>query len=70
MMGAAERYRELTQELLRRREMAGGSLPPTEEARIAADLDDCWHRMSLEEQEAEERALASSVRQEAPATRA
>lgn len=54
MLGAAQRYRELTIDLLLARELAGGALPQEEELRRATELHHCWEQMTDAEQEFEE----------------
>ena len=58
MIGAAQRYRELVFDLVLRRELAGGSLAPAEEARLTGELDRCWNAMDDDEQEEFELASA------------
>jgi len=66
MIGASRRYRELLFQLLFFREIAGGELPPEEEARWVSELDRCWHEMTDEEQQAAERHFAERPVPEAP----
>lgn len=60
MIDAAVRYRELFEELLLLRALAGGQLPQEREADIAGRLDAYWHAMSDEEQEEAEKKLAAA----------
>ena len=46
----ARRYRRLLDDLLTRRELAGGSLPQDEESDAVAVLESCWWAMTDEEQ--------------------
>ena len=61
MIGASQRYLELMTQLLLRRELAPGPLPPEEEARFVAGLDRCWRAMSDDAQESVERHLANPL---------
>jgi hypothetical protein len=66
MIGAAQRYRELVLDLLLRRALSNGELPPVQEAQAAAELDHCWNAMSDEEQDAMEQWLATPAPPAAP----
>jgi len=66
MIGAADRYRELMNELLLQRELAGGDLPEEDEARFAAVLDVWWRAMTDEQQTAIEREFTSGGTPSAP----
>lgn len=55
MIGAAERYWELLEELLFERELSGGKLSQEIEARFAGELDRCWQVMTEEDQDQAER---------------
>ena len=57
MTDAAVKYRELTVELLLRRELEGGDLSQAEEMAFVGTLDALWHQMSEDEHEAEEALL-------------
>jgi hypothetical protein len=61
MIGAAKRFSELMNDLLLRREIAGGPLSQDEESAVAAELERCWWEMTDEEQATSE-ALFSSAR--------
>lgn len=61
MIGAAQRYRELLEDLLLERELRDGNLPPTEEARFAGELDRCWNAMTEQEQEDAERRFVEHI---------
>jgi hypothetical protein len=62
MIGAAQRYRELLFDLVVQRELAGGALAATEEARLIAKLDHCWNVMTDDEQGELERSLDEPAR--------
>lgn len=66
MIGAAQRYRELFLDLMLQRALSTGELPPTQEARSAAELDHCWNAMTDEEQDAMEQWLATTAPPAAP----
>lgn len=67
MIGAAKRFSELMNDLLLRREIAGGPLSQDEESEVAAELERCWWEMTDEEQAASEAMFSRAQPPGAPA---
>jgi len=61
VIGAAQRYRELSRDLMLRRELRGGDLSPAQEAQSAAELNHCWTALTDEEQNAMEQWLGTQA---------
>lgn len=66
MIDAARSYRELFEQLLFERALAGGRLSQEREAALATELDPLWHAMSEAEQDAAEARFAKDVEPPAP----
>lgn len=66
MIDAARSYRELFEQLLFERALAGGRLAQQREAELAVELDQFWHAMTEEEQDDAEARFATDVEPVAP----
>jgi len=67
MIGAARRFSELMNDLLLRREIAGGPLSQDEESAVAGELERCWWEMTDDEQAESESVFSREQPPGAPA---
>jgi hypothetical protein len=67
MIGAADRYMQLLEELFLKRALTGDSLSEDDEAAFADELDRCWWAMTKEEQDGIEHMVSNQASLDAPA---